>query len=202
MNKWKGILRAGAPLAALLLIAAGARLLPSVLGKEDTEAESATPVLPSVRDPASKQKRKAPVLPKPVDAKTQAALQKVVTGQLTAFVKDDFAQALTYSAPQFQQMYTPDSFRQMVQTGFADLLTYKTLRFEQAQGSADIATMPVYLKAQGGSEIGYLYILHKIPMLGEETFRWCIEGVAPLRRGGVPGPGGPQSGRITNIREM
>lgn len=214
MSRWKGIFRAAAPLTALLVIAGGARLLPAVFGKaESAEAENALHTAAQKSPPIkSKGGKSAPAAPpKPADTKTQAVLQRVVGGQLAAFRKDDFVQALRYSAPQFRQSFTPAAFRQMVKGSYAGLLTYKTLRFVPARVSAGVAMMPVFLKSEGGGEVGYLYILRSNavgttarPKKGDKSTKtapkavnWYIEGVSTL--GGGAGPG---SDPVTDIREI
>ena len=146
--------------------------------------------------------------------------RKVVSSQLSAIAKDDFALALRYSAPAFRMSNSPDTFRQMVRTGYAGLLKYKALRFAGAKRSTDIAMMPVFVKSESGNEVGYLYILRRDtsksalkPKNGEKPTRqspkssadmstWYIEGVSPLGGGGYPGAGRPESGRITDVREI
>lgn len=226
MRRGKSIIRAAAPLTALLVIAAGARLLPSVFGKEDTTDEANQIPASSQKKPSVKGKHgkpTPPAAPKLADARTQAALQKVVSGQLSAFAQDDFAQALRYSAPWFRQSHTPDTFREMVKTGYAGLLAYKTLRFDRARLMPDAALMPVFLKSEKGGEAGYMYVLRReatpgtglidpkkaeagtpkpaAPKAGANEAAWYIEGVSPLTTGGYPLTR-PGSGSITDIREI
>ncbi|MBC8103156.1 MAG: hypothetical protein H7Z41_11270, partial [Cytophagales bacterium] len=113
MSRWQGVLKAAAPVTALVVLAVGARMLPSALGKNDAAEEETPPsvVAPPKRAPSASKppKRKAAPGPRIADAKTQAALQKVVQGQLAAFAKDDFAAALRYSAPDFRRTWSPES---------------------------------------------------------------------------------------------
>ncbi len=218
MSRWKGILLAAAPLTALLVFAGGARLIPSVFGKADAEAEDRLQTIAQKTPPAKNQGgKRAPVAPpKKADTKTQAALQKVVGGQLAAIRKDDFAAAIRYSTPQFRQSFTPESFRQMLKSGYAGLLSYKSLRFEPARLSAGVAMMPVFLKSESGGETGYLYILRSgsdaagtpvKPKKGEKlasSANWYVETVSAIGGrylGGEDGPG-PGPGPVTNIREI
>ncbi len=115
MSRGKAFRRAAAPLAVLLLIAAGARLLFSLPGVGDPANRLSSSTVPLPTDGSET----APPFsnpPEPVDAQTQAILSKIVAEQLAAIARDDFADAIRYSSPQFRQTYTPDTFRQMVET--------------------------------------------------------------------------------------
>ncbi|MBC8104295.1 MAG: DUF4864 domain-containing protein, partial [Cytophagales bacterium] len=195
-------------------------------------AEEETPpsvVAPPKRTPSASKppKRKAAPGPRIADAKTQAALQKVVQGQLAAFAKDDFAAALRYSAPDFRRTWSPESFRQMVLAGYAGLMNSRGANFSPARCNGDIAMMPVRIKQAGGAENGFLYILHREitsaakPAPDEKTapgekpsqvpgktaakpvapsVGWYIEGVSPLGDAGVSGGAAP--GRMLDVREI
>ncbi|MES2464877.1 MAG: DUF4864 domain-containing protein [Armatimonadota bacterium] len=213
MNRAKGILRAATPIIVLLAVAAGARLLPSLAEKGETiEMQEGRLIAASSaqKSPPSKGKKTAPpaVMPKPVDAKTQGILQKVVSSQLSAFRKDDFARALLYSGPEFRRTYTPAAFKQMVQVGYPRLLNHKGVRFVTAKRAGAMAVMPVFVKSQDGSETSYLYILRRdaaVPLAAKKSKPtkpsadvWFIEGVSQTR-----GPGdNPAPGSITDIREV
>jgi hypothetical protein len=98
----------------------------------------------------------------------------------------------------------------MIKGGYAGLLNYKSLRFTPARLSVGVAMMPVFLKSEGGTETGYLYILRKEtvaspgkPMKETKPAIWCIEGVSALDGSGYPGgEDRPGPGAITGIREI
>jgi hypothetical protein len=212
-------------LSALLLLAAGARMLPSMQGKVDAFDEGGAPTASSTQE-NSRPKRERTVKPtpapsEPADAKTQALIQKVVSGQLTAFARDDFSRAMAYSSPEFRKMYTPDSFRQMVKTVYAGLITDNAPRFAPARCYGQTATIPVLLSGEDGSEVIYTYILRRSSMpvpsnpasAGSSTDKspksltrdgvvWYIEGVSPPGMAGYSQTDAPNSARITDIREL
>lgn len=216
MNRWKGVLLAAAPITILLILAGGARFLPSVLqtSSPDDDKEVLPPRSPS-QSGKSRIKPK-PIPEKPADAKTQSALKKIVNGQLDAFAKNDFAAALHYSGAEFQSAHSPEAFQQLIQGGFADLLQAKSVRFVTAHCSADRAMMPAFVTTASGQEVSYIYIFHRSPAApvtgtkgasvpqkpGEETPDWYIEGVSPAAPRGFPGAGQPGPPRMTNVRDL
>src|SRR5262245_40929525 len=89
MPKARMILVAAAPVLLLIILSLTSRLLPLVLG--DTE-DSGRDRRPDGSDRRIGERRRRP--PRPVDAKTQKAIETAVSGQLTAIRKRDFTTAL------------------------------------------------------------------------------------------------------------
>ena len=200
MSKWKGVLLAAAPITALLLLAAGARFLPSL---QKAAPDDETVVLPGPSPAQGSKPHVKPAPLKPADAKTQRALKQVVSGQIEAFSRNDFASALSYSAPEFQKAFSPEAFQNMVETGYSGLLHSKVSHFETARCSTDEAMMPVFVKAMNGFERGYLYILRRTPQKSNtNTSGWYIEGVSPIAPNGFPGASQPDSRHMTDVRDL
>jgi hypothetical protein len=124
--KTRTVLVAAAPLLLLILLSLLFRFLPIALGGAATETErlTGTDLLPS---PPPRLK------PQPLDAETKKAVEKVVSGQLTALQKRDFAAALTFAMPDFRSEWTPERFGQMIADGYASLLTSKKWKFGTAE---------------------------------------------------------------------
>lgn len=212
MSRGKGILIAAAPVAILLIFAAGARLLPSSEEEEPVETRPRRPS-PSKGTGRKSEVRPAAVRPKPVDARTQAILEKVVTAQLTAFAENDFARALSYSTRDFRNVSTPEAFQKMVRGGYPEMLEYESVRFGAARRAAQTATMPVYLKAESGSEAGYVYVLNReaesseIPRSSDDKLEgksedWYVGFVSRLTPGGYPGSGKDDSDLMAGRRDL
>lgn len=202
-EKWKAVLRAAAPVLALLVLALGVRLLPSAMGNSDTGTDQTPLLRPGRHTKGSMRPKKPaaiPVAPPKVTPATQQALQKVVTGQLAAFARNDFATALHFAAPQMRQSWSPESFRQMVQSGFAPLLSYRRASFAPARMAGDTVIMPVVITDANGSNTGFLYMFHQarpndfpLPDTAAKNTRrgeWYIDGVSPLPMSDGDGPAG------------
>ena len=198
MSRRKGVLLAVAPITALLVLAAGARFLPSL--QQTTTPDDEAIVLPSHSQTQDSKPHVKPAPLKPADAKTQIALKHIVGGQLSAFAKDDFAAALRYGNPAFQRNYSPDAFRRMVQVGYADLLNPKAIHYQTARCSGDRALMPVSVTAASGRELAYVYVLEKSDGEGDA---WYVSGVSPIPPQGYPGAAGaPDSPHMTDVRDL
>ncbi len=66
----------------------------------------------------------------PVSASDQAAIQSVITNQITAFQHDDAARAFGYAAPSTQGIFgTPDNFMAMVRRGYPPVYRPHSVEF-------------------------------------------------------------------------
>lgn len=198
-NTWKTILRAAGPVVALVVLALGMRLLPSASGSaEPFSSDSDSPN----RGEHLHLKRPTPQAVKqgPVDMKTQHALQKVVSGQLAAISHENFEAALGYAQPELRRTWSPDTFREMLQRGYAPMLSYRRASYAPARLTGDVAMMTVTITTADGQDVSYLYTLSRgtesadgdRDKKGQERAAdsWYVNGVAPLAGGedGDPAP--------------
>ncbi|KAB7613430.1 DUF4864 domain-containing protein [Amylibacter sp. SFDW26] len=108
----------------------------------------------------------------PVKAQ-ETDIQRVISGQINAFLADDFDTAFTFAAPNIVRLFgTADRFGTMVQRGYPMVHRPASFRFAKLSDEAGEWLQKVELK----DEAGRLFIAHYV-MEQTET-GWKIKGVS------------------------
>jgi hypothetical protein len=162
MPKTRTLLVAAAPVLLLIILSLTSRLLPLA----PSENEDGGP------DRRSERPGPRPT-PWPVDAKTQKAIETAVSGQLTAIRKRDFKAALTFSSPDFRQMWTPEQFGSMIADGYADMLASTDWKFSKALNFGYEVHIPVELNGPNGRKYSHVYMLTSL------GGKWYVVSCAP-----------------------
>ncbi len=106
----------------------------------------------------------APAQPmQPADPKTAAEIKKVAGGQIAAFQKRNYKEALRFAQPIFQKQSTPTQFGEMIESGYNELTTAKTVTLDAPTLSPNGETAQVTLvtKDAQNHETRFLYILSR-----------------------------------------
>lgn len=115
----------------------------------------------------------------PVQAQ-QDEIKSVISGQIQSFLKDDFATAFTYAAPNIKQMFgTPERFGQMVTNGYPMVHRPSEVTFQDLVQSNGAYTQDVLLRDVQG-----LYYVARYTMV-QVGGDWQISGVQVLKSAGV-----------------
>lgn len=97
------------------------------------------------------------------DPAPEAAVQKVITGQLTAFLNQDAQGAWQYAHPSIQAKFgNADTFMQMVSAGYSPMLNFVDLQFLTLEQEEGIWWQTVRLRDTSGERFDLLYAL--LPM--------------------------------------
>jgi hypothetical protein len=95
----------------------------------------------------------------PVSVLTQKLVERNALGQLAAIQKKDYRAALSFSAPDFQKVMTPQNFGGMITTRYPLLATAKSYSFKQATGDGDQVLLPTIAMAKNGTKTTFVYSL-------------------------------------------
>ncbi len=115
----------------------------------------------------------------PVQAQ-QDEIKSVISGQIQSFLKDDFATAFTYAAPNIKQMFgTPERFGQMVSNGYPMVHRPSEVTFQDLVENEGTFTQDVLLRDVQG-----LYYVARYTMVMIDG-EWQISGVQVLQSAGV-----------------
>ena len=115
----------------------------------------------------------------PVQAQ-QDEIKSVISGQIQSFLKDDFATAFTYAAPNIKQMFgTPERFGQMVSNGYPMVHRPSEVTFQDLVENDGAFTQDVLLRDVQG-----LYYVARYTMVMIDG-EWQISGVQVLQSAGV-----------------
>ena len=192
-----------APVAIVLALTAGMRLVSETAHRKEAaeDAQFRKQFLSSIGPPGKDHVRpEARIVspPRPADAATQAKIEQSVRGQLEKMNAGDFAGALEFSEAHFRQAMTPDHFRQMLQQGFAPLLTMQDVSFQSAsvQTNATNKTaqgiIQATIKTKSGEKVNYRYMLVSVDN------KWYVYGVIPAYPAMPPGRLMNSTGRPMN----
>jgi hypothetical protein len=90
---------------------------------------------------------------------------------------EGIATVFKFASPDNKAVTGPLSrFTQMIKLGYADMLNYKSVRYEDIEVEGDIAFQVVWLQAQSGPESGYGFKLSK-QSGGEYDGMWMTDAV-------------------------
>lgn len=174
------LLYAAAPVGLLILLMTGVRFASDAAREMETNTASEDRArLRSLRSSAPETRpTPVPVVIKPADAATQAALEIVVRGQLQAIREQDFKKALTYAVSSISGSTRPDSFGDMIRTRYSGMLSAEKVfirpaKLQTLQGAAPQALVETEIKTQAGGTVRYGYILV------ESGNGWRVGGVIP-----------------------
>lgn len=94
------------------------------------------------------------------DDAPEAAIQQVITGQLTAFLNQDAAGAWQYAHPTIKARFgNPGTFMQMVSAGYSPMLNFVDLQFQTLEHEEEVWFQTVRLRDTGGQRFDLLYLL-------------------------------------------
>lgn len=114
-------------------------------------------------------------------AAERAAIRSVVESQMAAFRRDDGVAAFSYAAPDIQAKFgTPETFMDMVRTGYAAVYRPRDVEFLEALVDNGRIVQPVRMIGPDGEAVIALYQMEQQP-----DGRWRIAGVVLFRTGEV-----------------
>ncbi len=189
------LLYAAAPVVLLILLMTGVRFATDAAHqREQTIAADDRQRLLALRPSApGARPTPIPVVTYAADKATQAALERVVRGQVEAIGKQDFEKALAYAMPDIRKNTQPARFGDMIRRGYAGMLGVKEITVEPARiqkragGDERQAFLQVEVLTATGTRARFGYIL----MGGPDG--WEVAGVVPdyntMRGGGGGGNG-------------
>lgn len=163
MANGQRFLLAAAPAFLIVIFGAGLRLLPSPNDGGASVTEREKPIVRTGKPPGLKPQR--------ADKATQQALEKVVSGQITALSQNDPAAALRYSASFFRDSWTPGRFAAMVQKGYPHLSASRSITYRPAQRAGETAIIRITVESRDGSQGDYVFMLRR------EKGAWRVESV-------------------------
>ncbi|MEM6618255.1 MAG: DUF4864 domain-containing protein [Pseudomonadota bacterium] len=109
-----------------------------------------------------------------------ADIQRVINGQIQSFLKDDFATAFTFAAPNIRGMFrTPENFGRMVTRGYPMVYRPSEVEFQDIEPRGAEILQRVRLRDTKGQ---YFMAEYTMVLIGTE---WKIAGVSILREPGV-----------------
>lgn len=121
----------------------------------------------SVSSPAQAQEAEAIVGPK------QAAIQAVIELQLSAFRRDDRAEAFSYASPAIRGKFrSADNFMAMVRRGYAAVHRPVEVDFLEARSFQGVIAQAVRFVGPDGRTVIAVYMMERQP-----DGRWLIDGV-------------------------
>ncbi len=103
------------------------------------------------------------------------ALRTVITTQLEAFRRDDYAGAYRFSHTAFQDQMTVQTFERMVRLGFPAIAHSTAAHFGLAFDNGDDAVINVRIFSANAEPIDYRYVLRR------EGDTWRITSVTLLK---------------------
>lgn len=120
------------------------------------------------------------------------AVAGTIRGQAAALRGGDFPRALEFAAAGFRQAHTPESFAQIVTSGFLPLIAAADLRFGRCVDRDGLAVIQVLAVDDAGGGTLYRYAL-----VQEQGRAWRIATVTEVGRFPASAPAPPQtSGRL------
>ena len=106
-----------------------------------------------------------------------AAIQGVISDQLSAFLHDDGAAAFSYASPTIQTYFhDPDTFMQMVRTGYQPVYRARGVEFRDLGMVENRLIQQVYMTGSDGIPVLALYEMQRQP-----DGSWRINGVSIAR---------------------
>ena len=108
-------------------------------------------------------------------ASPDTAIRNTIQSQIDAFLRDDFATAFTFAAPNIRNMFrTPENFGAMVRNGYPMVWRPEDVRFGALREIDGALWQTVILRdAQGVTHaLGYRMV--------EQDGEWRISGVQPI----------------------
>jgi hypothetical protein len=110
----------------------------------------------------------------PGGAADRAAIQAVISDQLNAFWRDDGAAAFGYASPTIQQIFhDPDTFMEMVRTGYRSVYRARGVEFRDLGEVDNRLVQQVYMTGPDGIPVLALYEMQRQP-----DGSWRINGVS------------------------
>ncbi|EAR10186.1 DUF4864 domain-containing protein [Reinekea blandensis] len=90
----------------------------------------------------------------------EAAIQQVITGQLTAFLNQDAQAAWQFAHPSIKARFgSPVNFMQMVSAGYSPMLNFVDLQFRTLEQEDEVWLQTVQLRDTRGQRFDLLYAL-------------------------------------------
>lgn len=113
-------------------------------------------------------------------AAQNAEIEGVISGQLDAFQRDDFAEAFDFASPMIKRIFrTPDRFGMMVQRGYPMVWRPGAVRFLDLRDAGSVKVQIVEITDQAGTVYNVEYQMIEGPS------GWMINGVQVLKAPGV-----------------
>jgi len=101
--------------------------------------------------------------PAPSSADAQA-IRQVIEGQLAAFLRDDGAAAFAFASPDIQtRFHDPDTFMQMVQSGYRPVYRPQEVEFGDLTLHEGTPIQEVLVVAAAGQPVMALYFMEQQP---------------------------------------
>jgi len=109
-----------------------------------------------------------------IAAVDRAAITNVIERQMAAFAKDDAATAFSFASPAIQHQFgSPDTFMQMVESGYRAVYRPRSVSFREARRAADRVIQEVDVIGPDGNGVRAFYIMER-----ESDGSWRIDGVS------------------------
>lgn len=106
----------------------------------------------------------------------RAAIQRIITDQITAFRRDNGASAFGYATPMIQSMFqTPEIFMDMVRGGYQPVYRPRDLKFQDIIQFQGQPTQTVLVVGPDGVPVMALYMMQRQP-----DGSWLINGCTLL----------------------
>lgn len=115
----------------------------------------------------------------PVKAQ-ESEIQTVIQNQIASFLRDDFATAFTFAAPNIVSLFrTPENFGRMVVNGYPMVHRPDSVEFQDLSVENGLHRQRVLFRDQSG-----VYYTAEYTMI-EHDGRWKIAGVQIMRAPGI-----------------
>lgn len=168
-----------APLLLIAMITAGVRFATHADQTREDRSEAVTrEAWKAARTGSGKAARPRPKPPvfHPTDAATQAAIESSIRGQLDALRANNFGASLEYATPNTRASMSPERFGMMIRSGYAPMLTAKSVDFLPASvqgrpGYVHQALVQVRLRGDAGVTTPYMY------SLVSDGGKWYVQAV-------------------------
>jgi hypothetical protein len=100
----------------------------------------------------------------PIASADEAAIQKAISGQITAFEADDYAAAMAYASPAITALFgTPERFGQMVRTGYPMVCRPRLVEYLGLTVQGDRQIQQVLITDQAGALHVLAYYMTSTP---------------------------------------
>lgn len=102
---------------------------------------------------------------------TRQKPEDVVRAQLKALNRSDFKVAYSYAATSIKELYPPDAFRKMIETGYPQFAKWRQHTIGKTKESGNAAVVPVTLIGWDGVTV------HAVYFMVREEGSWKVGGV-------------------------
>ena len=99
-----------------------------------------------------------------LDTSSATAIRQIIENQLSAFQRDDGAEAFSYASPGIQSMFqTPEVFMDMVRQGYKPVYRPRDVQFRDLKVEGNVIVQEVHLIGPDGRSVLARYTMEQQP---------------------------------------